>query len=118
MITEIKYVIIGILIIICFIVVKKGFKEKKRKEWRRRWKMIEHKFFDLSRYKNIDDAVLELDKLSNYEGWLIVCSVGKRNDKLLLRRMLEYPQEFHSQPVVKEKGKKQSTKMFPNAIYK
>jgi len=75
--------------------------------------MIEHKFFDLSNYKKVDDAAVELDKLSNYEGWLVVCSIGKRNQILVLRRMLEYPQESNSQPVVK-KGKQ---KMFPAAIY-
>ena len=89
--------------------------------------MIEHKFFDLSTFKKIEDAATELDKLADYEGWLVVCTVGKRNGVLLLRRVIEYPQEMQQgpqrqpaqrqparQPASRVAGKR---KMFPDAVY-
>jgi hypothetical protein len=85
--------------------------------------MIEYKFFDLGKYKNIDDASLELDKLTNYEGWLVVCSVGKRSHIILLQRMLEYPQGVQQVPIAQEQeqqlgGKREKSKRFPNAIHR
>ena len=76
--------------------------------------MIEHKFFDLGNYKKIEDAAMELDKLSNYEGWMVVCSIGKRNHILVLRRVVEYAPE----PQQKVKPtKKVKQPMFPEAVY-
>jgi len=78
--------------------------------------MIETKFFDLGKFKKIDDAVVELDKLTNYEGWGIVCSVGKRNHILLLRRVMEDP--IQVQPIQQQvQAQPTDQKMFPNAIH-
>jgi len=78
--------------------------------------MIETQFFDLGKFKKIEDAAVELDKLSNYEGWAIVCSVGKRNHILVLRRMLEDPAQALA-PAPASRAKKGKQKMFPNAVY-
>lgn len=100
--------------------------------------MIEHKFFDLKNYKakELDQAISELDNLSNQEGWLVVCPCGKDNQTLLLRRILQYQQqqvqeeveeeddeeeEVEEPPPVKvtktKKKVKKPTPVFPNAVY-
>jgi hypothetical protein len=77
--------------------------------------MIEHRFFDLSKYKDLSEPARELDRLMMYEGFVVLCSVGKKNNVLLLRRILENPQELLSPPSNKSQGKKKEM-MFPNAV--
>lgn len=83
--------------------------------------MIEHKFFDLREFKNLQDAARELDKLTVYEGFLVLCACGKKNNIILLRRIIEQPQQYTPQPLPTRRSKKQApqepTTMFPNAVY-
>ena len=87
--------------------------------------MIEHKFFDLKNYKNIEDAARELDKLMLYEGFVVLCCVGKNNNVLLLRRIIENPeppQQIHYEqplsPASDKRNPKKKELMFPNAIHR
>ena len=77
--------------------------------------MIEHKFFNINKYKNIEDAAKELDRLMMYEGFIVLCCVGKRNNVLLLRRILESPEE--ELPTKNKRAIKNKAAMFPNAVY-
>jgi len=84
--------------------------------------MIEHKIFDLKKFKNLEDAEKEMDNLSNYEGWLAVCPVGKDNNKILMRRILEDIPQPQQQPQQQpqpqqRKGRGGKPVMFPNAVY-
>ena len=71
--------------------------------------MIEYKFLEI---KKLEEATAELDKLTNYEGFSVICSLGKKNNVLLLARSVEYPQPIQTQT------KKGGAKRFPNAVYK
>jgi len=82
--------------------------------------MIEHRFFSLKSYKDITLAARELDRLMMYEGFVVLCCVGKKNNVLLLRRIIETPQEITPQPLPEPSSKKQPKKkelMFPDAVY-
>ena len=80
--------------------------------------MIEHKLFDMSTFKKAEDVAVELDKLSYYEGWLVVCTCGKKNNILVLRRVLEQQQvpqqQTQRQPAKRGTGK---VKTFPDAVF-
>jgi len=52
-----------------------------------------------------------------YEGFVPLCCVGKKNDTLLLRRVIENQQEQFSQPVSNKRNTKKNTAMFPNAVH-
>ena len=71
--------------------------------------MIEYKFLEI---KKLEEATAELDKLTNYEGFSVICSLGKKNNVLLLARQVEYPEPIQT-PI-----KKGGAKRFPNAVYK
>ena len=71
--------------------------------------MIEYKFLEI---KKLEESIMELDKLSNYEGWSVIATVGKKNNVLLLARQVEYPEPIQT-PI-----KKGGAKRFPNAVYK
>ena len=80
--------------------------------------MIEHKFFYLVKYKKMEEAEKELDRLMMYEGYMVLCCVGRKNNVLLLRRILEDPvQEIQQpqQPAAKATTKKQVAR-FPDAV--
>ena len=76
--------------------------------------MIEHKFLVI---KNLDEAARELDKLAMYEGFVPLFCIGKRNNTLLLRRILENPQEELSPPASNKRNTRKSRAMFPNAVH-
>jgi len=59
---------------------------------------------------------MELDKLSNYEGWSVIATVGKKNNILLLARQVQYPEPIQQAP--QKKGGRGQTQTFPNAVYK
>lgn len=79
--------------------------------------MIEHKTIDTGDFKTTGDLDKELDKLANYEGFLIVCARGKHNDKLVLRRILEYPQQQEQQIQQAPAKSKGVPKQFPDAVF-
>lgn len=80
--------------------------------------MIEHKFLDLKQFKKPEEAAKELDRLMQYEGFVVLCCCGKINNTLLLRRILQYEEEPQPKPQPKPKQKKQVPQpMFPNAVY-
>ena len=76
--------------------------------------MIEHKFLVI---KNLDEAARELDKLTMYEGFVPLLCVGRKNDTLLLRRVLENQQEQLSPPTSNKRNTRKSRAMFPNAVH-
>ena len=81
--------------------------------------MIEHKFFVIDDYKDGSDAARELDKLMMYEGFVVICSVGKKSNTLLLRRILE-EQQPQNQPLSLPSNKRNTKKRgarFPDAIH-
>ena len=75
--------------------------------------MIEYKFLEI---KKIEEATAEMEKLTNYEGLSVICSLGKKNNVLLLARSVEYPEPIQQAP--QKKGRGVQTQPFPNAIYK
>ena len=79
--------------------------------------MIEHRFFYLKKFKDITEAARELDRLMLYEGFVVLCCVGKKNNVLLLRRIIENPQQEISPPVSNKKNTGKTKAMFPNAVY-
>lgn len=101
--------------------------------------IVNNKFFDLKNYKNkLSDAERELDNLANNEGWLVVASCGKDNQILVLRKVVETPQQEYPQQYQQEqyppqryqqqgyqpqqaspvKRRKQGKEVpFPNAVY-
>lgn len=78
--------------------------------------MIEHRFFDLKKYKDITEAARELDRLMMYEGFVVLCCVGRKNNVLLLRRILESPQQELLPDVSSKRNVKKKEMMFPNAV--
>ena len=76
--------------------------------------MIEHRFLVI---KKLDDAARELDKLTMYEGFVPLLCVGSKNNTLLLRRVLENPQEQLSPPMSDKRNTRKKTAMFPNALH-
>ena len=79
--------------------------------------MIEHKFFYLDEYKkDISRAAMELDKLMLYEGFIVLCSVGKKNNVLLLRRVLEDAQPIQQTPTTTNKNTKRSNNVRKSRI--
>ena len=81
--------------------------------------MIEHKFLVI---KKLDEAARELDKLMAYEGFVVLCCVGKKNNTLLLRRVIENPQQEiqYEQPLSPPSNKRNTKKggaRFPNAVH-
>jgi len=72
--------------------------------------MIEYKFLDLGTFKNLDLAIQQLDNLTNNDGWVIACVVGKKNNVLILNRQVEYPEPVTPKVVKGKKGR------FPNAV--
>jgi len=79
--------------------------------------MIEHKFFDLGKYKDVSEAARELDKLMMYEGFVVLCSLGKKGNVLLLRRILEQPQNEPLSPTSNKRKPKKKGVMYPDAVY-
>ena len=80
--------------------------------------MIEHKFFYLDEYKkDISRAAMELDKLMLYEGFIVLCSVGKNNNVLLLRRIIEDTPAAVPTPTTTKANTKKKGLMYPNAVY-
>jgi len=93
--------------------------------------MIQTKILDTNKYKNIDDLAKDLENMANYEGWMIVTTLGKKNNLILFQRVLEQQQQQipneYQQPQIpnelspptrsKSQGNKKSSARFPNAVH-
>jgi len=55
-------------------------------------KIIEYEILDTSRIKNLEGVKKDLSVLAN-NGWVAICSFGKKNDYILFKRVIVYEEE-------------------------